>query len=63
MDNRSSDNRSSGIQHRLMHYGVSRREFLKFCGVMAATLALPAHATGRIAKALLTNPRPPIVWL
>ena len=56
-------NRSPGMQQRLTQYGVSRRAFLKFCGAMAATLALPAHSTGRIAKALLNNPRPPLVWL
>jgi hydrogenase small subunit len=57
------DNRSPGFHKRLMQYGVSRREFLKFCGMMTATLALPAHASSRIASALLTNPRPPVVWL
>jgi hydrogenase small subunit len=51
------------LQERLSRHGVTRRQFLKFCGLMTATLALPAHYTGRIAKALLSNPRPPLVWL
>jgi hydrogenase small subunit len=57
------DHRTSDLQERLAHYGVSRRQFLKFCGLMSATLALPAHYTSRIARALVTSPRPPLVWL
>jgi hydrogenase small subunit len=53
----------ASFEEQLAQHSVSRRQFLKFCGVMAATLALPARYTGRIAQALLTNPRPPLVWL
>jgi hydrogenase small subunit len=42
---------------------VSRRGFLKFCSVIAATLALPTDYAGQIAKALAVAPRLPIVWL
>ena len=55
--------RAPRLHERLTQHGVTRRQFLKFCGVMTATLALPAHYTGRIAKALLANPRPPVIWL
>ena len=41
----------------------SRRQFLQFCGAMAATLALPARYTDRIAQALAVATRPPLVWL
>jgi hydrogenase small subunit len=52
------------LGERLALRGVSRRQFLKFCGTMSATLALPAHFSGRIANALLAaDPRPPLVWL
>jgi hydrogenase small subunit len=51
------------LQERLDHFGVSRRQFLKFCGLMTATLALPARYGSRVAHALLTSPRPPVVWL
>ncbi len=53
----------ASFEEQLAQHKVSRRQFLKFCGVIAATLALPARYTGRIAQALLTNPRPPLVWL
>lgn len=41
---------------------VSRRDFLKFCSAMAATLALPAALAPRIAHAL-TKEKPHLVWL
>jgi hydrogenase small subunit len=53
----------SKIEERLARRGVSRRQFLKFCGAMTAALALPARYTGRVARALLTAARPPMVWL
>ncbi len=47
----------------LQKKGVSRRSFLKFCGAMTAALALPARYTSRIAEAVETKPRPPVLWL
>jgi hydrogenase small subunit len=43
--------------------GVPRREFLKFCGEMAAMLGLASMVTPRIAKALASIQRPPVIWL
>ena len=40
------------LDERLAARGVSRRAFLNFCGVMAATLALPASYRTQIAEAL-----------
>jgi len=42
---------------------VNRRGFLKFCSLMAATLALPRIYTQRIASALSTAQRMPVIWL
>ena len=42
---------------------VSRRDFLKLCGMMAATLALPRQYTKVIAAALSVGARLPVVWL
>ncbi len=44
-------------------HGVSRRSFLKFCGVMAATLAMPSAYAGKIATALAAASRLSVVWL
>lgn len=51
------------LEQQLLPNGVNRRQFLKFCGVMAATLALPGSYATRIAQALATAARPPLVWL
>jgi hydrogenase small subunit len=52
------------LQERLAQRGIKRRDFLRFCGLMAATLALPATAKPRIAQALATSTtRLPVVWL
>jgi hydrogenase small subunit len=42
---------------------VNRRDFLKMCGFMAATLALPPKYAMDIAKALTSATRPPVLWL
>ena len=46
------------LDERLAQRGVSRRTFLNFCGVMAATLALPAAYRTQIAEALGSVRRP-----
>ena len=48
---------------RLSQLGISRRQFMKFAGLMTATLALPRQYTARVAHALLTSARPPVIWL
>jgi hydrogenase small subunit len=50
------------IVRSLAERGVSRRDFLKFCGLMAATLALPASSADTIAKALSAATRVPLIW-
>jgi hydrogenase small subunit len=52
-----------GLQWILAEKGVSRRDFLKFCSGMAATLALPPRYISQIASALTATKRPPLVWL
>ncbi len=43
--------------------GYSRRDFLKFCGTMAAMLGLEASGVAQVAKALETNSRIPVLWM
>jgi hydrogenase small subunit len=54
---------SSWIEQELERRGVSRRDFLGFCGVMATALALPGKAGAQIAEALQTREKPTLVWL
>lgn len=43
--------------------GVSRRDFIKYCTVMAASLGLPLGAGKSIARAVTSPKRPPVIWL
>ena len=47
----------------LLKRGVTRRDFMTFCGTMAAALALPATYADKIAEALEKAKKPSVVWL
>ncbi len=51
------------IEKALSKRGVSRRDFLKFCTAMAATLALPSAFIPKIAEALEKKVKPAVLWL
>jgi len=42
---------------------VSRRDFLKFCAVVTAGMGLPLGAAVKIAEAVASPQRPPVIWL
>lgn len=48
---------------RLVNKGVSRRDFMKFCTVMATTLGVAPAMAPKIAEAVTEKKRPPVVWL
>jgi hydrogenase small subunit len=43
--------------------GVTRREFLKFCSGIAATMGLSSAMGLRIAEAATSAKRPPVIWI
>jgi [NiFe] hydrogenase small subunit len=43
--------------------GISRRAFLKYCSAIAGSLCLEATYAPKIARALASPNRPPVVWL
>lgn len=43
--------------------GVSRRDFIKYCSIMAVSMGLPVSAGIRIADAIVNPGRPPVIWL
>lgn len=47
----------------LKEKGYSRRDFMKFCTMMAAYLGLESTGVAQIAKALESSPRLPVIWL
>ncbi|MEI7743610.1 MAG: hydrogenase small subunit [Chloroflexota bacterium] len=52
-----------GLYTALIRRGMTRRSFLKLSSAMAAALALPASYAPRIAEAISTAPRLPVIWL
>ena len=54
---------TDGLLSRLRAHGISRRQFLKYCSLMATVLALPTGAAAEIAQALGSQKRPVLVWL
>lgn len=43
--------------------GVSRRDFMKFCTAMAASMGLPLSMAPKIAHAVTAAKRAPVIWL
>jgi hydrogenase small subunit len=54
---------TNSLVDALTEHGVSRRAFLKFSAAMAAALSIPAAYGPKIARALETAPRIPVIWL
>jgi hydrogenase small subunit len=51
------------VYESLVRRGLSRRDFLKFCSSVTATLALPATFASKIAEGLEKAKKPSVVWL
>lgn len=51
------------LDERLEKNGVSRRDFLKYCSILSATLGFSSSFAPKIAEALTSSQRPPVVWL
>ncbi len=51
------------LHDHLGRRGVSRREFLEFCGSLAVVLGFGREAGGRVAQALEAARRPSVVWI
>jgi hydrogenase small subunit len=60
---RQTQSQESSFVAELARRGVSRREFLHFCGVVATVLALPRSAIAKIAAAIESGEKPTLVWL
>ncbi|MDH4143131.1 MAG: hydrogenase small subunit [Chloroflexota bacterium] len=55
--------RDESLHESMVRRGMSRRAFLQFTAAMAAALALPMSYAPRIATAITTSPRIPVIWL
>ena len=54
---------SKTVYEEIRSQGFSRREFLKFCGTMAAMLGLETSGVAQVVKALETKTRIPVLWM
>lgn len=52
-----------GAVERLEKRGVNRRDFMKFCGTIAAVMGMGPAFAPRIAEALTADDRPDVIWL
>lgn len=52
-----------GAEQRLEKRGVSRRDFMKFCGTIAAVMGMGPAFAPKVAEALTATKRPSVVWL
>jgi len=43
--------------------GVSRRDFVKYCTLVASSMGLPLGAGVQMAEAVVNPKRPPVIWL
>ncbi len=56
--------RDKDVGHLPGHFGlVSRRDFVKFCTIAAASMGLPLGMGVKIAEAVAALKRPPVIWL
>jgi len=51
------------LGEQLARRGVSRRDFLEFCGSLSIVLGLGRGAADEMAKALQAIRRPPVIWI
>ena len=53
--------RPKTLYEEIRDKGYSRRDFLKFCGTMAAMLGLESSGVAQVARALETKSRIPVL--
>ncbi len=57
-------NEEKGFYERLEEKGVSRRDFMKYCGFLTATMGLSSSFVPKVAEVFAApKQRPPVVWL
>ena len=56
------DTKNKTFYQELIEKGYSRRDFLKFCGLVGGMLGLQSTGVAQIIDALQTKPRKPVIW-
>jgi hydrogenase small subunit len=45
------------------YHGINRRDFMKLCTAMAATMGLSSTAAAEMAESIANPQRPPVIWI
>ena len=53
----------AGENLHFVSQGVSRRDFMKLCAALAATMGLSGKAAAEMAEAVSHPQRPPVIWI
>ncbi|ADM99256.1 hydrogenase 2 small subunit [Dickeya dadantii] len=53
----------NGENMMLSHHGINRRDFMKLCAALAATMGLKEAAAAEMAQSLTSPQRPPVIWI
>lgn len=53
----------TGENLMLSQHGVNRRDFMKLCAALAATMGLSGRAAAEIAESVSSPQRPPVIWI
>ena len=51
------------FERRLEQRGISRRQFLKYCSLVAGAIGIGPALGPKVFEAFAAGPRPPVVWL
>lgn len=53
----------TGDKNIFPYHGINRRDFMKLCTAMAATMGLSSTAAAEIAESVGDPQRPPVIWI
>ncbi|NKI75943.1 hydrogenase 2 small subunit [Dickeya sp. CFBP 2040] len=53
----------NGENMMLSRHGINRRDFMKLCAALAATMGLKEAAAAEMAQSLTSPQRPPVIWI
>lgn len=57
------DQKRPTYYEELKERGYSRRDFMKFCTMIAAYMGISQSAVGQVVEAMKSKPRVPVIWL
>ncbi len=53
----------TGDNTLITSHGINRRDFMKLCAALAATMGLSSKAAAEMAESVSNPQRPPVIWI